>query len=103
MTYLRKPEWLKTRLKSDAQFSHVHNIIKQNGLHTICTSGRCPNQSECWSKGTATLMILGEICTRSCKFCNTLSGKPFTPDAQEPKKVADSIRLMNLKHAVVTS
>ena len=103
MTYLRKPEWLKTRIKSDAKFSHVHNIIKQNGLHTICTSGRCPNLSECWSKGTSTLMILGEICTRSCKFCNTLSGKPLIPDSEEPIKVAESIKLMNLKHAVITS
>ncbi len=103
MTYIRKPEWLKTKMKSDVQFAHVHNVIKQNGLHTICTSGRCPNLSECWNKGTATLMILGEICTRSCKFCNTLSGKPLPPNAQEPLKVAESIKLMNLKHAVVTS
>lgn len=103
MTYIRKPEWLKTKMKSDTQFAHVHNVIKQNGLHTICTSGRCPNLSECWNKGTATLMILGEICTRSCKFCNTLSGKPLPPNAQEPLKVAESIKLMNLKHAVVTS
>ena len=103
MTYLRKPEWLKTSIKSESQFSHVHSIIKQNGLHTICTSGKCPNLSECWSKGTATLMILGEICTRSCKFCNTLTGKPLILDPQEPVKVAESIRLMNLKHAVITS
>ncbi len=103
MTYLRKPEWLKTKLKSDNQFSQVRNVIKKNNLHTICTSGRCPNLSECWNKGTATIMILGEICTRACKFCNTLSGKPLAPDTQEPMKVADSIQLMNLKHAVITS
>lgn len=103
MTYLRKPEWLKTKIYSEKEFSHVNHIINQHGLHTICTSGRCPNQSECWSKGTATLMILGEICTRSCKFCNTLTGRPLPPDPNEPQKVADSIRLMKLKHAVVTS
>jgi len=103
MTYLRKPEWLRSKLHSDAQYSHVHNIIKQHGLHTICTSGRCPNLSECWNKGTATLMILGDICTRSCKFCNTITGKPLPPDPNEPQKVAESIKLMNLKHAVITS
>ncbi|HEY6914542.1 MAG TPA: lipoyl synthase [Paludibacter sp.] len=103
MTYLRKPEWLKTKIYSEKEFSHVNKVINQHGLHTICTSGRCPNQSECWSKGTATLMILGEICTRSCKFCNTLTGRPLPPDPNEPQKVADSIRLMKLKHAVVTS
>ncbi|HET7732564.1 MAG TPA: lipoyl synthase, partial [Paludibacter sp.] len=103
MTYLRKPEWLKTKIYSEKEFSHVNKVINQHGLHTICTSGRCPNQSECWSKGTATLMILGEICTRSCKFCNTLTGRPLPPDPDEPQKVADSIRLMKLKHAVVTS
>jgi len=103
MTYLRKPEWLKTKIYSEKEFSHVNQIINQHGLHTICTSGRCPNQSECWSKGTATLMILGEICTRSCKFCNTLTGRPLPPDPNEPQKVADSIRLMKLRHAVVTS
>lgn len=103
MTYLRKPEWLKTKIYSEKEFSHVNQIINQHGLHTICTSGRCPNQSECWSKGTATLMILGEICTRSCKFCNTLTGRPLPPDPNEPQKVADSILLMKLRHAVVTS
>ncbi|MDO9153980.1 MAG: lipoyl synthase [Paludibacter sp.] len=103
MTYLRKPAWLKIKLQSDAQFTHVHNVIKQHGLHTICTSGRCPNLSECWNKGTATIMILGEICTRSCKFCNTLTGKPLPPDADEPLRVAESIKLMRLKHAVITS
>lgn len=103
MTYLRKPEWLKTRLQSDVQFVHVNNIVKEHGLHTICASGRCPNMSECWNKGTATFMILGEICTRSCKFCNVITGRPLTVDPLEPEKVAESIHLMNLKHAVVTS
>lgn len=103
MTYLRKPEWLRTKLYSEAKFSHVKTVIENHGLHTICTSGRCPNQSECWSKGTATLMILGDICTRACKFCNTITGRPLAPDLQEPAKVAESIRLMQLKHAVITS
>ena len=103
MTYLRKPEWLRTKLYSEAKFSHVKTVIENHGLHTICTSGRCPNQSECWSKGTATLMILGDICTRACKFCNTITGRPLAPDLQEPAKVAESIRLMQLKHTVITS
>ena len=103
MTYLRKPEWLKTKMQSNAQFVKVNNIVIEHGLHTICSSGRCPNMSECWNKGTATFMILGEICTRSCRFCNTLSGRPLPPDPEEPKKVADSIRLMKLQHAVITS
>ena len=103
MTHLRKPEWLRNKIYSDLKFSNVSSIIKKHGLNTICTSGRCPNQSECWSKGTATLMILGEICTRSCKFCNTITGRPLPPDTDEPHKVAESIRLMQLKHAVITS
>lgn len=103
MTYLKKPEWLKTKLYSEKEFSNVNQVIKNHGLHTICTSGRCPNLSECWNKGTATLMILGDVCTRSCKFCNTLSGYPLPPDALEPEKVAESIKLMKLKHAVITS
>jgi len=103
MTYLRKPDWLKTKLQSNARFVHVNNIVKSHGLHTICSSGRCPNMSECWNKGTATFMILGEICTRSCKFCNTLTGRPLPPDAEEPAKLAESIRLMDLHHAVITS
>ena len=103
MTYLRKPDWLKTKLQSNAQFVVVNNIVKEHGLHTICSSGRCPNMSECWNKGTATFMILGEICTRSCRFCNTISGRPFPPDPDEPTKLAESIKLMKLHHAVITS
>jgi len=103
MTYLRKPDWLKTKLQSNAQFVLVNNIVKQHGLHTICSSGRCPNMSECWNKGTATFMILGEICTRSCRFCNTISGRPLPPDPNEPAKVAEAIQLMKLHHAVITS
>ncbi len=103
MTYLRKPEWLKIKFESNAQYVKVHNVVKNNNLHTICSSGRCPNMSECWNKGTATFMILGEICTRSCKFCNTLTGKPLPPDQNEPIHVAKSIQLMQLRHAVITS
>lgn len=103
MTYQRKPEWLKIKFESNERFTKVHSIVQQHNLHTICTSGRCPNMSECWNKGTATLMILGEICTRACKFCNTITGRPLPPDPKEPENVAESIRLMQLKHAVVTS
>ena len=103
MNFIRKPEWLRTKIYSESSYSGVSAVIKEHGLHTICSSGRCPNQSECWSKGTATLMIGGEICTRSCKFCNTLSGRPLPLDPNEPANVAKSINLMQLKHAVVTS
>lgn len=103
MSYVRKPEWLKIKLQSNPQFVKVNNIVKEHGLHTICSSGRCPNMYECWNKGTATLMIAGEICTRSCRFCNTLTGRPLPLDPTEPDKVAKSIQLMKLRHAVVTS
>lgn len=103
MTYVRKPEWLRNKIYSDLKYSQVNSVIKEHGLHTICTSGKCPNQSECWSRGTATLMILGDICTRACKFCNTITGRPLPPDLDEPRKVAESIQLMKLKHAVITS
>jgi lipoic acid synthetase len=101
--YLRKPEWIKSRFRSDLKFAKVSNLLEDNGLHTICRSGRCPNLSKCWSKGTATLMILGEVCTRACKFCNTLTGKPLAPDSNEPQKVAETVQKMQLKHAVITS
>jgi len=103
MTYLRKPAWLKTNLQSTENFTLVNKIVKENNLHTICTSGRCPNMCECWNRGTATFMILGEICTRACRFCNTMTGKPLPVGPEEPLKVAESIRLMKLKHAVNTS
>ncbi len=103
MNFIRKPEWLRTKIYSEASFSEVSSVIKEHGLHTICSSGKCPNQSECWSKGTATLMIGGDICTRRCKFCNTKSGMPLALDPNEPTNVAKSIQLMKLRHAVVTS
>lgn len=100
---LRKPEWLKIRLGDNENYRHTKQIVDQHGLCTICTSGRCPNQGECWTRGTATFMILGDICTRSCRFCNTKTGRPLAADPQEPQRVAESIRLMNLKYAVLTS
>ncbi len=101
----RKPSWLKIKLNlgESPQYATVRKIVEDNNLHTICSSGKCPNIGKCWSCGTATFMILGDICTRSCKFCATKTGKPLAPDAAEPQKVAESIRLMQLKHCVITS
>ena len=101
--YLRKPEWLKISLRSTADTADVEQIVEGRCLHTICTSGMCPNKAECWSRRTATFMILGDICTRNCRFCATTTGRPLPPDVEEPKKVAESVRLMGLKHVVVTS
>jgi len=94
---------LKIKLPTGSNYRQVKQIVEGNHLHTICSSGKCPNMGECWGAGTATFMILGEICTRSCKFCATLSGKPLAPDSGEPTRIAESIRLMGLKHVVVTS
>ncbi|MHB9054675.1 MAG: lipoyl synthase [Paludibacteraceae bacterium] len=101
--YIKKPEWLRIKFQSNHNYSIVHSTVKDNGLHTICQSGRCPNISECWNRGTATFMILGEICTRACRFCNVITGKPLAINQEEPMKVAESIHLMKLKHAVITS
>ena len=101
--YLRKPEWLKSSLRSTADTADVEQIVEGRCLHTICTSGMCPNKAECWSRRTATFMILGDICTRNCRFCATTTGRPLPPDVEEPKRVAESVRLMGLKHVVVTS
>ena len=100
---LKKPQWLKIRLHDTASFAEVDRIVKQHGLHTICSSGMCPNKSECWSRRTATFMILGDICTRNCRFCATKSGHPSPTDPDEPLKVAESVALMGLRHVVVTS
>lgn len=100
---MNKPEWLKINLGNNRQFSVLGNLVEYQGLHTICRSGRCPNLGECWNRGTATFMIGGDICTRSCKFCNTKSGRPLPLDPDEPAKIARSIRKMELKHAVITS
>lgn len=101
--HVKKPEWLKIRLRGNEHFAETKRIVESHCLHTICTSGKCPNMGECWSRGTATFMIAGEICTRSCRFCNTLTGKPLPLDPRESGRVAESVRLMQLKHAVVTS
>ena len=100
---LKKPEWLKIRLHRSAEWAEVRQIVEKHNLHTICTSGRCPNQAECWSRRTATFMILGDICTRGCRFCATQTGRPSAPDADEPRKVAESVSLMKLRYVVVTS
>lgn len=100
---VKKPDWLKISLRGNERFTATKQIVEGKCLHTICSSGRCPNMGECWSRGTATFMIGGDICTRSCKFCNTKSGKLNPLDAGEPDRVAESIRLMELNHAVVTS
>ncbi len=99
----KKPSWLKIRLHRTEEYAEVRHIVERHGLHTICSSGHCPNQAECWSKRTATFMILGDICTRCCRFCATQTGKPLPPDDDEPRRVAESIALMHLKYVVVTS
>lgn len=103
MTHIKKPEWLKIQIGTNARYTETKRIVDTHKLHTICSSGRCPNLGECWGKGTATFMIGGAVCTRSCKFCNTLTGKPLPLDPEEPKHVAESIQLMKLNHAVITS
>lgn len=103
MEHIKKPDWLKIKIGSNARYTDTKRIVDTHHLNTICTSGRCPNMSECWGKGTATFMIGGDICTRSCKFCNTQTGKPLALDAMEPENVAKSIKLMKLSHAVITS
>ena len=101
--HVRKPDWLKVNFGANERYSNTKKIVDTHRLHTICSSGRCPNIGECWGRGTATFMIGGNICTRCCKFCNTNSGKPLPLDESEPKHVAESIQLMQLNHAVITS
>ncbi len=100
---LRKPHWLKSKIPTGKEYRLVREIVEENKLHTICTSGHCPNMDECWGRGTATLMILGDICTRSCGFCNVKTGRPLPVDWKEPIRVAESVNLMKLKHCVLTS
>lgn len=102
MEHVKKPDWLKIKLGGE-HYSETQHIVESHGLHTICSSGRCPNMGECWGRGTATFMIGGDICTRSCKFCNTKTGRPLALNPNEPANVAKSIQLMGLKHAVITS
>ena len=100
---VRKPEWLKISIGANERYTETKRIVESHCLHTICSSGRCPNMGECWGKGTATFMIAGDICTRRCKFCNTQTGRPLPLDPDEPTHVAESIALMKLSHAVITS
>lgn len=99
----RKPDWLKIKLPMGDLSRQVQDTIRDNGLHTICTSGRCPNQGECWGCGTATFMIGGDICTRACRYCNVTTGKPLPLDPGEPQRVAESVKSLKIKHVVLTS
>lgn len=99
----RLPGWMKMKFPKGENYSRVKNLINNHNLHTICTSGNCPNTGECWSAGTATFMILGDVCTRSCKFCGVKTGRPDPVDTKEPERLAASIKLLNLKHCVITS
>ncbi len=103
MNIQRKPDWLKIKLPQNDNFAIVQQTLKNLQLNTICVSGKCPNMGECWDRGTATLMILGNICTRACKFCAVETGKPNTPDQDEPLKIARAVKALNLKHCVLTS
>jgi lipoic acid synthetase len=98
-----KPKWLRVKLPTGETYKKVREIVSEHKLHTICESGNCPNMGECWGAGTATFMILGNICTRSCGFCSVATGKPLEADPFEPARVARSVALMNIKHAVITS
>ena len=98
-----KPSWLRVKLPTGETYKKVREIVSEHKLHTICESGHCPNMGECWGEGTATFMILGNICTRSCGFCSVATGKPDPVDPFEPFRVAQSVKLMNVKHAVITS
>lgn len=99
----RKPDWLRVKLPVGENYAKVRKLVDQHKLHTICESGNCPNMGECWGEGTATFMILGNVCTRSCTFCAVATGRPPEYDAEEPKRVAEAIKLMGVKHAVITS
>ncbi|MDQ8185209.1 lipoyl synthase [Pelagicoccus sp. SDUM812002] len=99
----RKPDWLRAKLPSGKQYSAVRKLVDDGGLHTVCQSAQCPNMGECWSRGTATVMILGNVCTRSCNFCAIQTGRPTEYDIGEPARVAEAVHTMNLKHCVITS
>jgi len=101
--FAKKPSWLKVKLPTGKEYTSVREIVSEHKLHTICESGNCPNMGECWGAGTATFMILGNICTRSCGFCAVKTGKPLPADIEEPMRVANSVKLMNVKHCVITS
>ena len=97
-----RPDWLKVRLPAGERYARLRTLIRQQDLHTVCESARCPNIGECWGAGTATFMILGDVCTRACKFCAVKTGRPPAYDLDEPRRIADAIRRMNLDYAVVT-
>ena len=99
----KKPDWIRVKLPTGKKYTELRGLVDKYKLNTICTSGSCPNMGECWAEGTATFMILGNICTRSCGFCGVQTGRPSTVDWAEPEKVANSIKIMNIKHAVITS
>jgi lipoic acid synthetase len=101
--YQKKPDWIRVKLPTGKKYTELRGLVDKYKLNTICTSGSCPNMGECWAEGTATFMILGNICTRSCGFCGVQTGRPGAVDWAEPEKVANSIKLMNIKHAVITS
>lgn len=100
---MKKPDWLRVRLPIGEEYKKVRSLVDTHKLHTICESGNCPNMGECWGAGTATFMILGNVCTRSCGFCSVATGRPLEPDFDEPQRVAEAIYLMKVKHAVITS
>ena len=102
-TKIGKPKWLRVKLPTGESYREVRRLVDKHKLHTICESGHCPNMGECWGEGTATFMILGNVCTRSCGFCAVKTGRPSAVDLMEPKRVADSVKLMKVKHAVLTS
>src|SRR5690349_20752097 len=99
----RKPPWLKMKMPGGPRYAALKELVESHRLHTVCQSAKCPNLGECWNAGTATLMILGDVCTRSCGFCNIATGKPPTLDLDEPRRVGDAVRIMNLGHVVITS
>jgi len=99
----KKPPWLKVKLPTGEKYRNIRQIVENNKLHTICESGNCPNMGECWGEGTATFMILGNICTRSCSFCAVATGRPMPVDMNEPERVAEAVKLMGVKHCVLTS
>ena len=101
--FSKKPSWLKVKLPTGEAYTKVRKIVSEHKLHTICSSGNCPNMGECWGAGTATFMILGNICTRSCGFCAVKTGRPLPADLEEPMRVANSVKLMKVKHCVLTS
>jgi len=103
ITRVAKPKWLRVKLPTGENYKKVRNLVSEHKLHTICESGNCPNMGECWGEGTATFMILGNICTRSCGFCAVATGKPEAADLFEPARVAQSVSLMQVKHCVITS